>query len=144
MIKQNRFDRNFNRKPRSGRNGIVRRLCRDSRGSVGGEYAFLIAFIAIVAAVGFVVVGDSMTTNFSVLGDRVETASTEMPNPLGGGGSGGGSSSGGSSGGGSNSGGGNNGGGNNGGGNNGGGNNGGGNNGGGNNGGGNNGGGNGQ
>ena len=95
MIRQNRFDRNFNRKPRYGRNGIVRRLCRDRRGSVGGEYAFLIAFIAIVAAVGFVFLGDSMTTNFSVLGDRVETAGTEMPNPLSGGGSGGSSSGGG-------------------------------------------------
>ena len=70
---------------------MARRLVKCKSGATSAEYAFLITLIAIVGALGFIVVGDGIAQNFTVLGERVESASTQMPNPLGGGGSGGGS-----------------------------------------------------
>jgi Flp pilus assembly pilin Flp len=63
-------------------------------GAVGTEYGFLLAFIALVAAIGFVSVGDGLTTYFDGVSRVVESAASDTPNPLGGGG-GGGSTSGG-------------------------------------------------
>ena len=65
---------------------LTRRYLAAQDGAVGTEYGFIIAVIAVVAALGFVTLGGNLTTSFSNLGDGVETAAINMPNPLGGGG----------------------------------------------------------
>ncbi len=63
---------------------LVRKLIADRTGAASTELGFLLAFVAIVAATGFVALGNNLTDSFSDLSDRVETASTDMPNPFGG------------------------------------------------------------
>lgn len=65
----------------------VRRYIASSTGAVSTEYAFILAFGALVAATGFVVLGDGVATHFEGVSQKVNSASVEMPNPLGGGGS---------------------------------------------------------
>ena len=94
-----RIYRRFNRKISSRLHTLVRRIIKASRGAVATEYAFIMAFIALVGATGFVLVGDGLVTYFDGISRTVESAGTNMPNPLGGGGNGGGSSGGSGSGG---------------------------------------------
>lgn len=63
---------------------LVRRLAADRSGAASTELGFLLTFVAIVAATGFVGLGNNITDSFGELSDRVETASTDMPNPFGG------------------------------------------------------------
>ena len=94
MIRTSFFCRRFAHLQRARRSFSVRKYIAAQDGAVSAEYSFLIVFISLVAALGFVFLGDSISGNFSVLGERIESASTQMPNPLGGGGSSGGGSSG--------------------------------------------------
>jgi Flp pilus assembly pilin Flp len=93
MIGETRIRRRHNRQRRSGWIATVRRLFASRDGAVGTEYGFLLAFIALVAAVGFVSVGDGVVSYLNGVSRIVESAASEPPNPLGGGG---GSTSGGS------------------------------------------------
>ena len=50
---------------------LIHRLATDKFGAVAVEYAFLAAFISIVAAVGRVLVGPEMAAFFNDTGDAV-------------------------------------------------------------------------
>jgi Flp pilus assembly pilin Flp len=65
-------------------------LRREKSGAVGTEYAFLIAFIAIVAAVGMVVLGGELSGFFDAIGNSLEEIGGNIPNPFVGDGGGGG------------------------------------------------------
>jgi len=81
----------------------VVQLLTAKRGAVGVEYALLMAFMAIVAAGGLMMLGDGLSRYFVAASHPVGASAVSMPNPLGGGGgfAGGGSTGGGSTGGGS-------------------------------------------
>ena len=53
---------------------IIRRYAAGNIGAVAVEYAFLAAFIAIVAAVGMVLVGPNLQTFFVDTGAAVQNA----------------------------------------------------------------------
>ena len=55
------------------------RLKKDEAGAVATEYAFLIAFIAIVAATGMVLLGDNLSAFFNDIGVALENAGDEIP-----------------------------------------------------------------
>ena len=65
---------------------IILRLTKDDSGAVASEYTFLVAFIAIVAAVGMVALGPSIGDFFGVIADWVpDTSDPEnAPCPFGG------------------------------------------------------------
>ncbi len=48
---------------------VLFRIKRDTRGAVGTEYALLIVFIAIVAAIGMVVMGTELAEYFIAYGN---------------------------------------------------------------------------
>ena len=54
--------------------GVLIRIKRESHGAVAAEYALLIAFIAIVAAIGMVTLGDSLANYFSTFGNALLSA----------------------------------------------------------------------
>ena len=66
---------------------LAKEFLKAREGVAPVELAFLLGFVALVAAIGFVLVGDSIADNLTSLSQRVEAASTDMPNPLGGDGS---------------------------------------------------------
>ncbi len=49
-------------------------LAKDTSGAVATEYAFLIAFVSIVAAVGMLILGDNMGAFFNDIGQALEGA----------------------------------------------------------------------
>ena len=53
---------------------VLFRIQRETRGAVGTEYAFLIAFIAIVAAIGMVVLGTALGDYFTTFGNALLSA----------------------------------------------------------------------
>ena len=55
------------------------RLTKDKSGAVATEYAFLIAFIAIVAAIGMVLLGDNLSAFFNDIGIALENAGGQIP-----------------------------------------------------------------
>ncbi len=55
------------------------RLTKDKSGAVATEYAFLIAFIAIVAALGMVLLGENLSTFFNDIGVALENAGDAIP-----------------------------------------------------------------
>ena len=55
------------------------RLRKDKSGAVATEYAFLIAFIAIVAAIGMVLLGDNLSAFFNDIGLALENAGGQIP-----------------------------------------------------------------
>ena len=55
------------------------RLRKDKSGAVATEYAFLIAFIAIVAAIGMVLLGDNLSAFFNDIGLALENAGGQLP-----------------------------------------------------------------
>lgn len=63
---------------------VLLRLVRDGSASVSAEYAFLIAFIAIVASLGMVVLGPSIADYFGAVTNVVPDTSANPPCPLGG------------------------------------------------------------
>jgi len=56
---------------------VVFRIKRESRGAVATEYAFLIAFIAIVAAIGMVLLGTELNDYFTTLGNAIGTSAQQ-------------------------------------------------------------------
>ena len=60
------------------------RFGKDKAGAVATEYAFLIAFIAIVAAVGMVLLGTNLSTFFNDIGVALSGAGDNLPDFPGG------------------------------------------------------------
>jgi Flp pilus assembly pilin Flp len=57
----------------------MRLLWRNRRGAVGVEYAFLVAFIAIVAAGGMMVMGNALQTFFQGQAAALEQQGFDPP-----------------------------------------------------------------
>jgi Flp pilus assembly pilin Flp len=55
------------------------RLRKDKSGAVATEYAFLIAFIAIVAALGMVLLGENLSAFFNDIGAALDNAGDAIP-----------------------------------------------------------------
>ncbi len=53
---------------------VLLRIKRETPGAVGTEYAFLIAFIAIVASIGMVVLGTELADYFTAYGNAFLSA----------------------------------------------------------------------
>ncbi len=66
----------------AGVRAALLRLMVANSGAAGAEYAFLIAFISILAAVGMVLLGDDLQTYFQGLADSIENASQPTPDPF--------------------------------------------------------------
>jgi len=58
---------------------LALRLRKDKSGAVATEYAFLIAFISIVAAIGMVLLGDNLSEFFNDIGVALENAGDSIP-----------------------------------------------------------------
>ena len=61
---------------------LVLRLHRNEFGAVATEYAFLIAFIAIVAALGMVLLGQNLSAFFNDIGVALTNISGNLPQPF--------------------------------------------------------------
>ena len=61
---------------------LALRLRKDKSGAVATEYAFLIAFIAIVAAIGMVLLGDNLSNFFNDIGLALTNVSSDLPCPF--------------------------------------------------------------
>lgn len=57
--------------------GVLFRIKRETRGAIATEYAFLIAFVAIVAAIGMVLLGTGLTDYFTTLGNSIGTSARQ-------------------------------------------------------------------
>ena len=84
MISKAAMNRRFTRGHRTGWITTGRAFLTAREGAAPPELAFLLGFIAMVAVTGFVFLGDSLAGDYTDLSERVETASTNMPKPLGG------------------------------------------------------------
>ena len=69
----------------SGCNFPIRGLLTTKQGSASTEFAFILGFIALLALTSFVVLEDGLTDSYTGLSQQVESATVNMPNPLGGG-----------------------------------------------------------
>jgi pilus assembly protein Flp/PilA len=58
---------------------LALRLRKDKSGAVATEYAFLIAFIAIVAATGMTLLGDNLSAFFNDIGQALDNAGAAIP-----------------------------------------------------------------
>jgi Flp pilus assembly pilin Flp len=58
------------------------RLRKDKSGAVATEYAFLIAFIAIVAAIGMTLLGLNLSAFFNDIGVALTNISGNLPQPF--------------------------------------------------------------
>ena len=65
--------------PLSYLQSLALRLRKDKSGAVATEYAFLIAFIAIVAAIGMVLLGENLSAFFNDIGLALENAGEAIP-----------------------------------------------------------------
>ncbi len=61
---------------------LALRLRKDKSGAVATEYAFLIAFIAIVAATGMTLLGENLSAFFNDIGTALTNMSSNLPNPF--------------------------------------------------------------
>ena len=61
---------------------LALRLRKDKSGAVATEYAFLIAFISIVAAIGMVLLGDNLSEFFNDIGLALTNISNNLPAPF--------------------------------------------------------------
>ncbi len=61
---------------------MVLRLARGKSGAVATEYAFLIAFISIVAAIGMVLLGNNLSAFFNDIGLALTNISSNLPTPF--------------------------------------------------------------
>lgn len=57
--------------------GVLFCIQRDTRGAVASEYAFLIAFISIAAALGMVLIGAQLSDYFGTLGASIGTSAQQ-------------------------------------------------------------------
>jgi Flp pilus assembly pilin Flp len=58
---------------------LALRLRKDKAGAVATEYAFLIAFIAIVAAAGMGLLGQNLSSFFDDIGQALNNAGDAIP-----------------------------------------------------------------
>jgi pilus assembly protein Flp/PilA len=58
---------------------LALRLRKDKSGAVATEYAFLIAFKAIVAATGMTLLGDNLSAFFNDIGQALDGAGAAIP-----------------------------------------------------------------
>ncbi len=58
---------------------LALRLRKDKSGAVATEYAFLIAFIAIVAATGMTLLGENLSAFFVDIGVALDNAGAAIP-----------------------------------------------------------------
>jgi len=58
---------------------MLRRLATNKSGAVATEYAFLIAFIAIVAALGMTLLGENLSSFFNDIGLALANAGDAIP-----------------------------------------------------------------
>ncbi len=58
------------------------RLRKDKSGAVATEYAFLIAFIAIVAAIGMTLLGQNLSAFFNAIGVALQDMANNLPQPF--------------------------------------------------------------
>ena len=58
---------------------LALRLRKDKSGAVATEYAFLIAFIAIVAATGMTLLGENLSAFFNDIGLALSNAGANIP-----------------------------------------------------------------
>ena len=58
---------------------LALRLRNDKSGAVATEYAFLIAFIAIVAAIGMTLLGTNLSVFFNDIGVALQNAGDAIP-----------------------------------------------------------------
>ena len=58
---------------------LTLRLRKDDSGAVATEYAFLIAFIAIVAATGMTLLGENLSLFFNAIGLALANAGDAIP-----------------------------------------------------------------
>ena len=58
---------------------LALRLRKDKAGAVATEYAFLIAFIAIVAAAGMGLLGNNLSSFFDDIGQALNNAGAAIP-----------------------------------------------------------------
>ncbi|NNE85813.1 MAG: Flp family type IVb pilin [Alphaproteobacteria bacterium] len=58
---------------------LLLRLRKDKFGAVATEYAFLIAFIAIVAAAGMGLLGENLSAFFDDIGQALDSAGDAIP-----------------------------------------------------------------
>ncbi len=61
---------------------LALRLRKDKSGAVATEYAFLIAFIAIVAAIGMALLGQNLSAFFNAIGVALQNVVTNIPAPF--------------------------------------------------------------
>ncbi len=61
---------------------LLGRLAKSKAGAVATEYAFLIAFIAIVAAIGMVLLGNNLSAFFNDIGTALTDISANLPEPF--------------------------------------------------------------
>ena len=61
---------------------LALRLRKDKSGAVATEYAFLIAFIAIVAATGMTLLGENLSAFFQDIGNALDNAGSNLPDPF--------------------------------------------------------------
>jgi len=62
---------------------LILRLKSDDSGAVAAEYAYLIVFIAIVAALGMVLIGPNIADYFDAVTRLIPDTSETPPCPLG-------------------------------------------------------------
>ncbi|MCZ6511667.1 MAG: Flp family type IVb pilin [Alphaproteobacteria bacterium] len=58
------------------------RLRKDKSGAVATEYAFLIAFIAIIAAIGMTLLGQNLSAFFNAIGTALQDMAANLPQPF--------------------------------------------------------------
>ncbi len=61
---------------------LALRLRKDKSVAVATEYAFLIAFIAIVAAIGMTLLGQNLSAFFNAIGVALQNVVTNIPAPF--------------------------------------------------------------
>ncbi len=87
MIKKRVLTRRISRGAHTCWTTRFRGILTACEGATPPEFAFLLGFGALVVVSGYVFLADNLTGSYTDLSERVEVASTNMPNPLGGGGS---------------------------------------------------------
>ena len=58
------------------------RFTKSRSGAVATEYAFLIAFIAIVAAIGMTLLGQNLSAFFNAIGVALQDMANNLPQPF--------------------------------------------------------------
>ena len=58
---------------------MLSRLAKSNSGAVATEYAFLIAFIAIVAALGMTLLGENLSSFFNDIGVALDNMGDAIP-----------------------------------------------------------------